>query len=191
MKNRLLTLIFTIVFTVVFVFSIVYLIDIGRWKLSVIIAIVVGAIGTVYGSANKNEEKTENAEQVAPVDSRVKGTSEATSVHGTSEVADCIIRQAKDDANGPDAEAKAETAYRWIVDTVPKWYDSPEIMVQVIYRGALVKYYYTGKNHVREEIGSNTVKSVKYVYCGVETVLDDATLECILKIREGIAKEQC
>lgn len=104
----------------------------------------------------------------------------------TSAMVDYIISTAKRDAGGPDAEAKAAAAFDWIVANVPQWYDGPEIMEQAIYNGALVEYFYYVTDRIRSDIGADTVQSVKYVYRGIETVLDDATLENIRQIKEGI-----
>lgn len=109
---------------------------------------------------------------------------------GTSAKVDLIVRQAKMDAQATDAETKAEQAYNWIVENVPQWYDGAEVMEKAIYNGALVEYFYEGKNSLRAEIGVDTVQSVKYVYRGVETVLDEATKNNLDKIQKNIAKEQ-
>ena len=115
-------------------------------------------------------------------------TEEPTPEPQTSAMVDHIISIAKKDAGGPDSEAKAIAAFDWIVQTVPHWYDGPEIMEQAIYNGALVEYFYYVTDRVRSDIGADTVQSVKYVYRGVETVLDDATQENIRQIKEGIEK---
>lgn len=105
---------------------------------------------------------------------------------GTSAMVDHIILTAKADASRSEADMKAGSAFDWIVQNVPQWYEGSEIMEQAIYNGALVEYYYTGKDAVKSEIGMDTVQAVKYVYRGVETVLDDATQENIRQIEEGI-----
>lgn len=107
---------------------------------------------------------------------------------GKTSMIDYLTRTAKADAASSDGEEKAREAYEWIVDTVPQWYDGPEIMEQAIYNGALVEYYYTGRDDVRADVGVDTVQAVKYVYRGVETALDDATQENIRQIEEGIEK---
>lgn len=135
-------------------------------------------------------EPTPTAAVEVTVEPTIEPTPEAIPEQGTTAMVDHIIRQAKNDASGPDAEAKAEIAYAWIVETVPQWYDGPEIMEEAIYNGALVQYYYEDKNEVRSEIGSDVVQSVKYVYRGAESVLDDSTQKNINQIREGIAEDQ-
>jgi hypothetical protein len=61
-------------------------------------------------------------------------------------------------------------------------------MEQAIYNGTLVEYFYYVTDRVRSDIGADTVQAVKYVYRGVETVLDDATQENIRQIKEGIER---
>lgn len=126
----------------------------------------------------------------APEDVVSDPTTTTAPEQGSTAMVDHIILQAKADAEAEDAETKAQAAYEWIATNVPEWYDGPEIMEQAIYNGALVQYYYAEKNDVRSEVGADTVQSVKYVYRGAETVLDDATQENINQIREGIAKDQ-
>lgn len=104
----------------------------------------------------------------------------------TTAKVDDLITKAKADAESANAAALASNAWNWIVETFPEWYNSNEIMEQTIYNGALVEYYFTGKDDVRAEVGMDTVQAVKYVYRGVETVLDDATQENIRQIQENI-----
>lgn len=118
----------------------------------------------------------------------IEPTATLTPVRGETSMVDYLIDKAKHDAGGEDAEAKANAAFEWIVSTAPQWYDGPEIMEQAIYNGTLVEYFYYVTDRVRSDIGMDTVQAVKYVYRGIETVLDDATQENIRQIKEGIEK---
>lgn len=106
----------------------------------------------------------------------------------TTAKVDDLITKAKADAESANAADLASNAWKWIVDTVPEWYDSNEIMEKAIYNGALVEYYFTDKDDIRAEVGMDTVQAVKYVYRGAEAVLDDATQENIQQVKEGIEK---
>lgn len=157
----------------------------------IVFAAIIALFVYAANSGNKAPEDVATDPTEAPiVEATTEPIAEPEAEQGTTEKVDQIIRQAKADAAAEDAEAKAQAAYDWIVENVPEWYDGPEIMEQAIYNGALVEYYYTDKNDVRAEVGADTVQSVKYVYRGVETVLDDATQENIQQIREGIEKDQ-
>lgn len=147
-------------------------------------AVVLLLLIIVFGSGGENDSSTIPNPTIEPTAISVDQTPEPQS----SEMVDHIIRTAKADASGSDAETKATAAFEWIVQTVPQWYDGPEIMEQAIYNGALVEYYYAGRDDVRSEIGVDVVQSVKYVYRGAETVLDDSTQENIQQIKDGIAK---
>lgn len=157
-----------------------------RWII-VLVILIIGALGS-----NKDAAENENAvPEVTPtveVTATPSPTEEVAPERGTTAMVDHIVSIAKEDAGGPDAEAKAVAAYEWIVENVPQWYDGPEIMEQAIYNGTIVEYFYYVTDRVRSDIGADTVQSVKYVYRGVETVLDDATQENIRQIKEGIEK---
>lgn len=149
------------------------------WIVAAVILIVI-LIGSMCG----NDSSTAPSPTIEPTAIPVDQMPEPQ----TSAMVDHIISTAKKDAGGPDAESKASAAFDWIVQTAPQWYDGPEIMEQAIYNGTLVEYYYDGRDDVRSEIGADVVQSVKYVYRGVETVLDDTTQENIRQIKEGLAK---
>lgn len=158
-----------------------------KWWIIVLVFLIIGALGS-----NKDAAENENADPEATptVEATVtpEPTEEVAPEQGTTAMVDHIISIAKEDAGGPDAEAKAVAAYEWIVENVPQWYDGLEIMERAIYNGTLVEYFYYVTDRVRSDIGADTVQSVKYVYRGVETVLDNATQENIRQIKEGIEK---
>lgn len=118
----------------------------------------------------------------------VEPTATPEPVRGETSMVDHLISMGKIDAGKEGAEEKANAAFEWIVSTAPQWYDGPEVMEQAIYNGTLVEYFYYVTDRVRSDIGKDTVQAVKYVYRGVETVLDDATQENIRQIKEGIEK---
>lgn len=143
----------------------------------VLLIIIVGAIG----GGNK-DTSANNASTPSPTPAQLE--------HGTTAMLDDILAQAKADASGENGAEIAENAYAWIVSTVPEWYDGYDIMEQAIYNGAVVEYYFAGKNDVRTSVGMDTVQAVKYVYRGAESVLDEATQENINQIKESIEKDR-
>lgn len=144
----------------------------------VLLIIIVGAFG---GGENK-DTAANNASTPAPTPAQLE--------HGTTAMLDDILARAKADASGENGAEIAENAYAWIVSTVPEWYDGYDIMEQALYNGAVVEYYFTGKNDVRASVGMDTVQAVKYVYRGAESVLDGATQENINQIKESIEKDR-
>lgn len=159
------------------------------WIIAAAILLVI-LIGSTGGNDNTPtlRRDTQDMSEKQSFTVNAGPTEEPTPEPQTSAMVDHIISIAKKDAGGADAEAKAIVAFDWIVQTVPRWYDGPEIMEQAIYNGTLVEYFYYVTDRVRSDIGADTVQSVKYVYRGVETVLDDATQENIRQIEEGIEK---
>lgn len=158
----------------------------------IIAAVILLAI-IVFGSGGNDNTPTVRSDALETVGEptftvSAGPTEEPSPEPQTSAMVDHIVRTAKADASGSDAETKAIAAFDWIVSTVPQWYDGPEIMEQAIYNGALVQYYYEGRDDVRAAVGEDVIQSAKYVYRGVETVLDDATQENIRQIKEGIEK---
>lgn len=160
-----------------------------RWIIAAVILLVI-LLGSMGGNDNAPTVKSDALETAGEPTFTISAgpTEEPSPEPQTSAMVDRIIQTAKADASGSDAETKAIAAFDWIVQTVPQWYDGPEIMEQAIYNGALVQYYYEGRDNVRAAVGEDVVQSVKYVYRGVETVLDDATQENIRQIKEGIEK---
>lgn len=155
------------------------------WIIGAIVLLLL--IILIGGNDDSGDRIEQNAESVTPFSEQIETT---VAEPNTTAKVDQIIATAKADASGSNGASIAEGAFAWIVTTVPEWYDGPEIMEQAIYNGALVEYYYTGRDEVRSAIGEDVVQSVKYVYRGVETVLDDATQENIRQIKKGIEKDR-
>jgi hypothetical protein len=153
----------------------------------VVLLLPIILIGSIGRNDDSGDRIKENAAAVTSFSDQIETT--VAEPNTTSKV-DQIIATAKADASGANGASIAEGAFAWIVTTVPEWYDGNEIMEQAIYSGAIVEYYYSGRDEVRSAIGEDVVQSVKYVYRGVETVLDDATQENIRQIKKGIEKDR-
>lgn len=151
---------------------------------------IIGAVVVLLLIVVAGSDKDKTPEASTPTIEPTTISDNQTPEPGTSAMVDQIILTAKVDASGSEGEAKATAAYEWIVQTVPQWYEGSEIMEQAIYNGAIVEYYYTGKDDIRAAVGTDTVQSVKYVYRGVETVLDDSTQENIRQIKKGIEEDR-
>jgi hypothetical protein len=151
---------------------------------------IIGAVVVLLLIVVAGPDKDKTPEASTPTIEPTTISDNRTPEPGTSAMVDQIILTAKADASGSEGEAKAVAAYEWIVQTVPQWYEGSEIMEQAIYNGAIVQYYYAGRNDIRSNVGTNVIQSVKYVYRGVETVLDDSTRENIRQIKKGIEKDR-
>lgn len=152
-----------------------------------LIVIISVSVHNAREDARLTAQIKANADAVTPFSDQIETT---VAEPNTTAKVDQIIATAKTDASGPNGASIAEGAFAWIVTTVPEWYDGNEIMEQAIYSGAIVDYYYAGRDEVRSAIGEDVVQSVKYVYRGVETVLDDVTQENIRQIKKGIEKDR-
>lgn len=103
----------------------------------------------------------------------------------TSEMVDSIISKAREDAKTATDKQK-EDALNFIVDNRYDYFTGGnEMMEKVIYYGALLDYCYDDTT-VISNIGTDAVQAVKYVYRGAETIEDQATLENLRQIDEGI-----
>lgn len=163
------------------------------WIIGAILLVILLIVIISVSVHNAREDARLTAQIKANADAVTAFTDQVDAVEpepNTTAKVDQIIATAKADASGQYGASIAEGAFAWIVTTVPEWYDGNEIMEQAIYNGAIVEYYYTGRDDVRASVGMDTVQAVKYVYRGVETVLDDATQENIRQIKKGIEKDR-
>lgn len=150
----------------------------------VVILIVAGVFGeddepASSDPAASSTEQTTKAEtketKSSPLSNPVLKIDDSTEPNSTERM-DKIIMQAKEDAKRLDVDG-ATVAVTYIVDRYPdKLFESSEVMENVIYYGSLLEYWEldtVGYN----EFGMDAVQAVKYVYRGVESKDDAATLE--------------
>ncbi len=155
---------------------------IATFFLALILVVIIGTSGD-KPDVTANNTPTQNptsAPTINPDDIK----------RNTTAMVDYLIAEAREPASNENAKANAENCYNWIVENVDAFFTDNLTMEKAIYAGALVEYYYTGKDDIRAGVGMDAVQAVKYVYRGVETALDDATQENIRQIKDGIEKDR-
>lgn len=103
--------------------------------------------------------------------------------HNTSDYVDYIARKAKEDAETADDEDIQE-ALEWLKNNTENYFKGNENMENTMYYGELLEYKYKDTGDDLEKIGWQAFKTVKYVYRGAETVLDDSTHNNLMELKE-------
>lgn len=129
----------------------------------------------ITSSAQSNESSLNNANPAVDAEK--------------SKRVDEIIRQAKDDALSID-DSKKNTAAYFIRDNYPAYFKDLETMEQTIYYGALLEYAYSSDPSMYDyaNLGLDAKQSVKYVYIGTESILDDSVSSNLSQIKENLEK---
>ena len=119
-----------------------------------------------------------NAAESEPVD-EVKGEPE----HNTSEYVDYLALKAKEDAKTATDE-DIQNAIDWLKNNQSDFFSGNENMENTMYYGELLEYKYKDTGDELEKIGWQAFKTVKYVYRGAESVLDDTTHDNLTELKE-------
>ena len=147
------------------------------WIIIAVVAVVIIA------AASGN---TDDAEQTA--DTSAPNVTEAAP--NTSAKVDALALEAKAAVANGFTDKQRDEAVGFIVENYPNYYEGNELMEQAITYGYLLEYAYKDNDVARDyaELGMDLVQAVKYVYRGVESVLDDATRENLLQVRETLER---
>jgi hypothetical protein len=129
----------------------------------------------------------------------------AKSEEGSSARVDEILLQAGNDAKQiteDQIDAAWDEAFAYLKQHEENFYESPEVMEHAMYYGEFI-YRYIENNAAASNIselpdstraaydaGYNTVKAIKYVYRGVESVEDESTLMALSEAKEALNKFQ-
>lgn len=120
----------------------------------------------------------------------------------TSPMVDYILIQAKNDAENvteEDADAKLEEALNYLSEHMDNFYESNDVMEKSMYYGEYVYRYIqkssntsnisqlTPSEKIIYDAGYNTVKAIKYVYRGAESIEDEATQNALNKAFENLS----
>ena len=146
--------------------------------LALFIILVVAALNSDSSETTVSEPQTYN-DEVAN-ESREK-----------SEITDNIIRQAREDASQITDEQTKE-AVNFIYEHYNHYFENDEIMEKCIYYGSLLQYAYeddyktdlTAKTYT--DLGSDTVRLVKYVYRGTESSTEKRMSINLEQIKEDL-----
>ena len=101
----------------------------------------------------------------------------------TSEMVDYLAKKAKADAETATDE-DIENAVEWLKTNTYNYFQGNENMESTMYYGELLENKYKGTNNIYEQAGWQAFKTVKYVYRGVEGVMDDVTQKNLKKLKE-------
>ncbi|CZT57457.1 hypothetical protein BN3661_01993 [Eubacteriaceae bacterium CHKCI005] len=102
---------------------------------------------------------------------------------GTSAKVDEIALKAKEDAETATDEELQE-ALTWLQENTTSYFQGSDNMEKTMYYGELLNYKYKDTGNAYEKIGWQAFKTVKYVYRGEETVMDDNTHDNLLELKE-------
>lgn len=103
--------------------------------------------------------------------------------HNTSAYVDYIAAKAKADAENA-TEEDIQAAVNWLKKNTGNYFSGSENMEKTMYYGELLEYKYKDTGNELEKIGWQAFKTVKYVYRGAETVLDDATHNNLQELKD-------
>lgn len=149
------------------------------WIVLVILAVI--AISAALGSGDDT-----NTDQ--PEESGTQTTQQAEP--NTTAKVDELAREAKAEAADGFTEEQRDEVVSFIVENYPNYYEGNDLMEQAIKYGYLLEYAYKDDAATADyaELGADLVQSVKYVYRGAESVLDDSTRENLTQIRDTLEK---
>ncbi len=148
-------------------------------SIKVLIAVVVSLFAILFAlialiNSNSDEEPTQPVGEIT--------TEEVSVSQNSTAMVDKIINQAKDDSKtATDEEINAALDY--LHKNINHCFDSNEAMENFIYYGALLDSKFEDDNEL-SVIGFQAVKTVKYVYRGVEAISDPVTAGNVKELRE-------
>lgn len=105
--------------------------------------------------------------------------------HGTSAYVDYIAAKAKEDAITATDEQLQE-AVDWLKNNTSNYFSGEENMEKTMYYGELLEYKYKGSGNDYEKVGWQAFKTIKYVYRGVESVLDQVTHDNLMELQDMV-----
>lgn len=115
----------------------------------------------------------------------------------TTKMVENIVKKARYDASQGISEEQRNEAVEYIYKNYDNYFESNEIMENVMYYGSLLEYAYTedAKNSSPDSLesiycnlGMDANQCVKYVYRNVEDVSDQATQSNLSQIKKALEK---
>lgn len=149
--------------------------------------IIIGAVAAIVilaalasPSDDANNTSSESTTQTQQVSSE---TTSNTPEPNTSAMVDSIAIKAKEDAQNATKEKRNEYT-QLIVDNYPNFYESNELMEQLMYAGYYLEYGFAGT--IYEKLGMDTKQAIKYVYRNAEKPEEQSTQENLEQIKESL-----
>ena len=112
----------------------------------------------------------------------ISSVAETTIKSNTTQMVDKLSEDAKNDAKTA-TDADIEKALNYLNSNVDKCFEDNKIMENFIYYGALLNYKFEDSDK-RSKIGFQALKTVKYVYRGVESKTDEVTIDNVKQLKE-------
>lgn len=138
---------------------------------------------TIDSDETTSIPETTNNTSVSTTESTSDNTTPAAN---TTAMVDYICSEAKKKAqNATDADE--QEAIKYLSDNIDTCFSSNEVMEKFMYYGALLNYMYDDTDS-RSKLGFTALKTVKYVYRGVEKVSDETTKDNLQKTKELLAE---
>lgn len=152
-------------------------------KRKIIAIISIIGVCVSLSACAKEEQPTQSVESSVYTSDSTTSVLTEPSEHGTSAYVDYICYKAKADAEDVTDE-ELQVALSWLKANVDSVFSSQENMELAMYNGELLEYKYkkTGNNY--EKIGWQAFKTVKYVYRGVESKSDQATVDNYAELKK-------
>lgn len=140
---------------------------------------------TTSPSVPKAENKTTKAETSKATDpsESVQGENSDTPAPNTTEMVDAIYYEAKADSENASTEQLQE-AVDFLRNHTTEYFSGNENMEKTMYYGELLECYYKGTNNEYEKIGWQAFKTIKYVYRGVDQILDEVTQNNLKELQD-------
>ena len=167
----------------------------GKGCLTVVgIFLIIGLLGSCFNSetdSTNQENNTTVIEKNTTETTTEEATTEATTTEmpqpepNSSAMVDSIAIQAKKDSENATTEKRDEYV-KLIAKNYPNFYESNELMEQLMYAGCYLEYGFKGTTY--GELGMDTNQAIKYVYRNVEKPDDNATLENLKQIKESLTQ---
>ena len=148
---------------------------------AVVAVVILAALASPSDDANNTT--SESTTQTQQVSSETTTTTSNTPEPNTSAMVDSIAIKAKEDAQNATKEKRNEYT-QLIVDNYPNFYESNELMEQLMYAGYYLEYGFTGT--IYENLGMDTNQAIKYVYRNAEKPEDQSTQENLEQIKEAL-----
>lgn len=139
--------------------------------------------------ADNSLSSQETTTTTATTTSETESTTQAETTepeHGTSAYVDYIALKAKSDAETATKE-QLDEAINWLKNNGTNYFSGNDNMEKTMYYGELLEYKYKDTGDDLEKIGWQAFKTVKYVYRGTESVLDTATHDNLMELKDMLA----
>lgn len=131
---------------------------------------------------NKVSDETKQEDEIVVSD--LLSCPQFTAEQKTSAMVDQIALTAKEHAANL-TDSQASQIISTIKEADHKFYNGPEEMEKFMWYGYLLDYKYDDSD-ARSQLGTDLCQAIKYVYRGVESVLDDSTHENLLQIDKDL-----